>query len=890
MTGEWVCQTDQTRQEKLPNPAKDDSTEPTVTKDAQATESETEPIVTQTPAENPDLGQKATLRQPNDSAKSEIKKPRKRAIVGYPPLPEEELEEKLPSIAKQPGWTCKSDENDSGWNCNLVGPDPAGQSHPVSNVNESIVGTATFSNNQEMIFNDMVSKSPYAPWDKCTVGLGPRPLQVSKETRKKTPVDINADYSDIYDREIITFSGNVDVTRADQRVLADQASYNTESGILNARGNVHYNDQDFSIYSDTAFLNLDDDQGKLRNSQFIYGSVPARGKAKLADIESKSLSRYIDAAYTTCAPDNQDWTLEAGTLEMDRDEGVGTATNAWLEVSGVPIMYVPYFEFPIDDRRKSGILSPVFGLTRDTGFDFTLPYYWNIAPDYDATIIPRIMTKRGLLLGGEFRYLTESSLGHVDGQIIPYDTSAKKTRGALSIVNSSQITPSLYSNMDINWVSDNQYIDEISNTISLTSFSHIRSFADLRYNQSGFGVFAQLENYQTIDPTIPPASRPYRRLPQILVNAAQNIQDTDGLFQFRGEHVYFQRNNTVTSHRIDLKPDISWPIETAGAFVNPKVAFDFTQYFLQGEATGTPDSITRLLPLASVDGGLFFERNFSLGGSELIQTLEPRLYYLYVPDRNQDDIPLFDTSEFDFTILQLFRDNRFNSADRIGDANQLSVAVTSRILEPGTGIQRLDGTLGTIAYFANRNVQLAPGIPPETDRTSSLVAELNGLITNNLSFRSGLQWNPHIGKLNRGLASLHYQDEENRVLNLAYRYRQNLSGITEIEQADGSVRWPLFADLAAVGRMQYSILDDTVLESFIGLEKESCCWRFRVIGRYWVQTNSGSAVDAGKANTGIFVQLEFKGFASFGDKVDRFLERNISGYQGELKGTAIYSE
>ncbi|MGH8497412.1 MAG: LPS-assembly protein LptD [Methylococcales bacterium] len=902
-SGEWLCKTDRARQEKIPEvlkkdaPAKLDATqkqakEPAPSEGKALADQETSPGLEPGRDDSREPYPAATLYKPGDSATplSTMTKSSKTRI----PDPFEETEpedqnEGLPSIAKQPGWACKPDAGGKGWNCNLVGPDPSGQVHPVSAENESVVGTATFDNREELIFRDMLTKIPYNPWDRCTKSLGPRPAKISKGEREKAPVNINADYSDIYDREIVTFKGNVDVTRADQRVLADQATYDTESETLTARGNVHYRDQDYSVYSDTAFINLDADQGKLRNSQFIYGVTPSRGRAKLAERETKSRSRYIDAAYTTCTPGNQDWTLESGTLQVDRDEGVATATNAWLEISGVPIAYVPYFEFPIDDRRKSGILNPAFGLTRNTGFDFTQPYYWNIAPDYDATIIPRIMTKRGLLLGGEFRYLTESSSGHLAGEVLPYDNISKNARGIFSLVNNSQITPSLRSNFDLNGVSDKNYLSQIGNTISLNRSSYIRSTANLQYNQPGLDLSAQLDSYQNIDPTILPANKPYRRLPQILAIASSNFLDTDGLFGIRGEQVYFQRNNTVTGHRTDLKPDFSWPIQTASGFLTPKVALDFTQYFLQCQACGSglearpaknsPDSITRFLPLVSLDGGLYFDREFSLGGSQLTQTLEPRTYYLFVPYTNQDNIPVFDTSEFDFTSSQLFRDNRFNSADRIGDANQISVALTSQILDSRTGVARLDGDLGTIVYLADQKVQLTPDAPRNKDPTSSLIADLNGVISDELKFRSGLQWNPHLGKLTRGNASVQYVDEANRILNLSYRYRLGPNNKQEIKQADASLRWPLLAGLAGVGRMQYSLLDHRVLESFLGFEKESCCWRFRVLGRYWVQTNSTGIVSpTGKANTGIFLQVEFKGFASFGDKVDLFLENNIPGY------------
>ncbi len=852
-TKEWDCKSGLPKAEKTTE-AKDEQPSP------QEIEKPIASMHTETEKSNQNTVSDSTLPRKNDS---DIKA-----------LPVDTI----PAVAKQPGWSCKSDEHDSGWNCSLVGPDPAGKAHPVAGSGEATLGSATFSNQEELIFNDMLSKTPNDPWAQCTSQLGPPAAKISNEARDKAPMVADANFSDIYDKEILTFSGNVDVTRLDQRVLADRATYNTVSKTLNARGNVHYRDQDLSLYSDSAYLNLDNDQARMRNTQFIYGTIPARGRANLANIENKSRSQYFNAAYTTCAPRNQDWTLEAGTLRLDREEGIGTATNAWLEASGVPVFYSPYLEFPIDNRRKSGILVPSFGLKNDTGFDLSIPYYWNIAPNYDATITPRIMSRRGPLLGGEFRYLFPSTQGKFNAELIPYDFVSNRTRGAFSALNTTIFKRNLRGDFDINLVSDDEYLDQIGNAISINTARHLRSQANLRYNISGLNLLTRLESFQTIDQNILDTNKPYRRLPQILATGQKRISNLGGRFSYRGEYVYFQRNNTVTGSRIDLKPNFSWPIETAGAYIDPKVALNYTQYFLSGQESGTPSSISRILPVLSLDSGLTFERDFTLGSTELVQTLEPRIFYLYVPFSDQDDIPLFDTSEFDFTILQLFRDNRFNSADRFGDANQLSVALNSRILEPKSGRQRLDATLGTIVYFDDRKVQRTAATPTATDQTSSIVAELNGQISNNLSFRSGLQWNPYRSVFNRGLASVHYEDEENRIINLAYRYRQNSRGITEIDQADGSFRLPIANGYAGVGRWQYSFLDNQTLESFIGIEKESCCWRFRIIGRYWIQTSRSRILGDGNPNTGVFAQLELKGFTSFGDSVDRFLERNISGY------------
>jgi LPS-assembly protein len=288
------------------------------------------------------------------------------------------------------------------------------------------------------------------------------------------------------------------------------------------------------------------------------------------------------------------------------------------------------------------------------------------------------------------------------------------------------------------------------------------------------------------------------------------------------------------------------------------------------------------LPIASVDVGLMFDRYFTVGESAMTQTLEPRMYYLYVPHKNQDNITLFDTGEYDFNISQLFRDNRFSGTDRVGDANRLSLAITSRIIEATTGLERLRGTLGTIVYFRDRKVQLTAS-NTKTESTSKVIGEIDGLISENLSFRSELQWDPHNDRWNnrrsfdRASASLVYGDEENRILNLAYRYRKDI-----LEQVDVSARWPLFSGWTGFGRGQYSLKavdhgggayprQKQLLSGFFGVEKEACCWRVRVLGRWWRQNNV--------INRGLFVQLELKGFSSFGDNLDQFLMRELPGYR-----------
>ncbi len=787
------------------------------------------------------------------------------------------------AAAPPAGWSCAREADGADWDCKLSGPDPQGFPHPVRDKESEPLLSPSFSYTQEQLFQNMLAKSTIDPWAICSPQLGPPPKPAATISQDEAPIEINANYTDIFQKEIVTLKGNVDVTWANQKIYAEDATYDTVSTTLSAQNNVYYSDQNLSLYSNKAHLKLDTNEGRLRNSLFVLDNVPARGRSSQVDIDSKTRMRLKDVAYTTCAPGNQDWTMEAAKLDLDREAGVGVARDAWLEIKGVPVFYTPYIEFPIDDRRKSGILAPTFGSTDQAGFDFTLPYYWNIAPNYDATIAPRYMTRRGFLLGGNFRYLTEMTQGEIAAELLPQDQVSKKTRGAISALNRTHFTPDLNADFDLNYISDNDYLNEIGNSLVITDFKHIRSRANLRYDPDWMSLRVRVENFQTIDPSITSDNRPYRMLPQIRVDMNEQLGDLDGRFKLRGEYVFFQRDKTVTTNRIDLRPELSWPIQTAGAFVKPAVTVQTTQYWLDNQDLGTPNTITRVLPLISLDSGLVFERNTTLGGNPYIHTLEPRIYYLYVPFTDQNDIPLFDTSENDFTALQLFRNNRFSGADRIGDANQVSLALTSRLLESATGRERLDASIGSIIFFRNRGVTLRPTEPTETSTISNVIGELNAEITDHWSVRSGLQWDPPNSEIDRAQVALRYRDVPGRVFNLAYRFRQdensNRINETVINQIDTSFRWPVITDLHLVGRWQFSFRDDTTLESFVGIEKDSCCWRFRILGRRWITSINNQIIGTGEPNTGVFFQLELKGLASFGDTVDNFLERNISGYQ-----------
>jgi LPS-assembly protein len=860
------------------------------------------------------------------------------------------------------GWTCRpgeGDETGKGWDCSLVGADPRGMAHAVDEKGESTENWAestTITREDEQRFQKMMSLLPADPWKNVCTGGSLRPQPVSefivtardRQARDQAPTEIRSDYFEMLDSEVTNFSGSAELTKADQKLWGDFVTRNTRTNAVNAHGNVIYQEKGLSLSSDTAFLDTDTDRGVYRNSQFILPAVPARGTSRLTHADSSTLSRYETVTYTTCPPGNQDWLLHATNVKINKETGAGTARNAWFEFKDVPIFYTPYMSFPVDQRRMSGFLNPSLGVTRYAGFNFSLPYYFNLAPNYDYTAMPRYLVKRGFQLNNEFRYLTEMTRGRIVLDIVPEDTSAESdnaeidaknrtenqdlphiptTRGQAALLNDTRFTENLTAHIDGNYVSDYRYLNQYGSPLALVDRRNIRSIGYLNYAGDNYSIRAQADYYQTIDPTIIQANaQPYFHLPEIAFNYFNSVADTGLQFDTQVLMDAFETTAGATSfvvtdpatggatsqsfdkttgQRLKLRPRLSYPIQSAAGFITPSFTLLHNEYWLQNpeywtqlqkqlwSASGsynskTGNSETLTAPIFSLDSGAFFERDFELASTPMLQTLEPRLFYVYIPTVKQDDIPVFDSSAYDFTFYQLFRENRFTGSDRIGDANQLTAALTSRFIDQSSGLERLRASVGNIFYFQDRQVTLS-GPPPDTQAqsNSNVVAELAAGITNDWSFRTGGQWNPDRDQIDRGIVALQYNNRQNQILNLAYRYRRNQYTLDCIkgdpnngclDLTDVSFRLPVTQGWHVIGRWQYSLQDQLTLESFLGVERETCCWRFTLLGRHYV-TNIESGGGQNQGNNGVFVQLELKGLTTLGDQVDQFLRREISGYR-----------
>ena len=669
----------------------------------------------------------------------------------------------------------------------------------------------------------------------------------------------------IGDLPTAVMSGGVLLRRDDKLVAAESARYDPVSKALHLEGGVRYEDPGTQILSRSAEFGYVSGRIRFEGAEFSLGSSNSRGAADVIEINQDGKLTFEGVEYTTCPPGSEDWLMQGRSIELDTRKGVGTARGMKLKFKGIPILYAPYLSFPIGDARKSGVLTPEIGSSGRSGNELRVPWYWNIAPNYDATITPRLLTSRGLQIATEFRYLTERSEGLVVVDYLPDDDIIDAARHQIRFEHRTWFGNGWRNQISLRDVSDSQYYEDLGGSLSISSITHLNRSLRFDYYSDNFSVMGQLQDYQTIDDAILDFDEPYRRIPQILVNGRWTTPF--GLrFGINGEIVNFDRDVGVTGWRINASPKLDLPVSKPGWFINPAIAFDYTRYDLKDRLPGEPTDPTRSVPIASLDTGLILER--TMNNSNRIQTIEPRLLYVHIPQRDQDGLPVFDTIAPDINLVQLYRKNRYLGIDRIGDTDHISAGITTRILDTSTGRELLSATIGQTRYFSDRTVAL-PGAPMTSTETSDYIAQLRFLLFKNVDFDFGHQWGSDTTKSE---ARIQYRPATNKVLNLAYRFRRD-----SLEQGDLSWSWPLSTRWNFVGRYNYSIRDEEVLEQFFGLEYESCCWGLRLVSRRYISKRDGTR------DSSFGLQLVLKGMMSVGTAADRLLERGILGYSADLR-------
>ena len=711
-------------------------------------------------------------------------------------------------------------------------------------------------------------------WEICRNAPGAAPPRTTAEMAfdDSLPIEVSADGAVAeLTPEQATFSGNVDLLQGDMRMQAEELHLDRITGEVKARGDVLLSRPDVRVSGDAASYSLNERRGEVEQASYRVTAMRARGDAEHAEFLGDGLSHYRGISYTTCAPGDDAWLLSAKELELDQNEGLGTARHATLRFKGVPLLYAPTFTFPTDDRRRSGVLIPKVGQSTTNGFDVSVPYYLNLAENYDLTLVPRLMSKRGAMLGGEFRFLSKSTEAVLEAEYLPNDRLYDGDRGAARLRSTTRFNSRTTGNLRLGYVSDDEYLEDLGNSLAATSTRYVERAGELRYFGDTWDLLGRLQYYQTIDPTIPPRSLPYSRLPQLLVDLRDPHGIADTTYHLDAEYVNFDRDNSVRGHRVTLFPRISLPLRETWGFLEPKVGAHYMAYSLKDRIPGLNDSPSSITGLFSLDSGLFFDRSASYFGNAAVQTLEPRLYYLYVPYTDQADQPVFDTGIFDFNFDNLFRENRFNGPDRFADANQATLALTSRFVAEETGAELLRTSIGQIFYFQDREVTL-PGEATPTDSRSALVAELAAELGAGWRGRAGLEWDPNGndggGNTEQALAQVNYRDPDRRTFNAAYRLRDEVT-----EQTDLAVYWPVNDAFSIIGRHNYSLQEDRLLEALVGVEYGRCCWRIRALLRQYANSTEDDT------NLGFFVQLELNGLGRLGNDIDEVLERGIYGYR-----------
>ena len=763
-------------------------------------------------------------------------------------------------------------------------------------------------------------------------------------TAEPGSIQIEGDKLDLYLDRKMRASGNAEISKGDQHIYGDNIEYDVQNDELKVNGSARIDLGDSEIKGPALKMRLSESIGEMRDATVTMSNVvsgtgqkeslphndpngytqskllntetiltddpklyqdsyrePAkpiglealppvnntsRGDAQMVFFEGQDKKRLKNARYTTCEAGVDDWYIKAKEIELNDYTQSGTAKNAYVEFKGVPILYTPWISFSLNNERKSGLLTPTIGSTTNTGFEAAVPYYINIAPDKDATVSTRYMSKRGLQLQGTFRYLGESYSG-IDGvEYLDKDSSTDKRRYYANLSHNSTFGNGWSAGYNLEKVSDNQYFSDLSTRIINTSRVNLQQSTYVDYIGDIWHFNALAQKFQTLDGL----SYTYEALPKLTLTADKEWDYvTTDLYS---QYVYYDRNKQApleaTGSRLVVYPSISAPFTQTYGFVTPKLGLHMTQYslknndFIVNGATVTNNTDSRVLPILSVDSGLYFERDFDVlknnnTKSGYTQTIEPRLFYVYIPNQNQDLLPVFDSGLSDLNQTTLFSENQFTGSDRINNANQLSLAFTSRIIDKDTGIERLSATIGQRYYFTDQNVTLPGGIKTSGIR-SDIIGSVSATLSNKWNLDVSSQYNTDNGNFIRNNITTRYNPSPGHLFNFSYLYTKDI-----IEQFDVSGQWPLSPSWYGVGRYNYSLRDSKPIEAVAGLEYDAGCWQARAVIQR-VETATA------QANYGLFFQLELGGLASIGSNPLNLLRRDIPGYLSSSEIPNIYRQ
>ena len=717
-----------------------------------------------------------------------------------------------------------------------------------------------------------------------------RELAAPLQEEMTAVVDFDADEIIVPSKDIVTFKGNVTLDHGLKKLRADEAILNKNDKTFTAKGNIRYKDQQIRLTSDAIELNVDQQSGEINNTKFQFVRGALRGEAGTISIQSSKQLRISDVGITSCPPGEESWLLESSVIEVDTVKGEAEAKNVTLKINDVSIFYFPFISFPIDDRRKSGFLYPSVGTSSRNGLELEVPWYLNIAEDKDATFTGRYLSKRGMMLAAEYRQLTEHSANEIYLEYLPNDDRGlpgNEDRFFYQVNSQYSKGENWRGNVDLSSVSDDDYFYDFGGNYSSGNRNSLRRFAQVSYDDEHLSFKGIVSNDQLLStPT-----DPYSRLPQLRLSLLYPEFFAGLTTNLHVEATAFSHDNAVEAERLYVAPEISMPLNWLSGYIKPQIKLHYSHYSQDDPNNIFSETVSRTVPIYSIDSAMFFDRMLDIGAHNFVQTLEPRLFYLYVPSKEQSDIALFDTTSVNNGVDSLFRENRYSGFDKIGDSNQLSVALTSRFYEQSTGRERMSITFGRAYYLDDREINLAvvengqPAVNLGVDNSanSALITNVKMGLYDNWSIRGELEYDDSANRTEKGVVGLHYISS-GLAINLQHRLKR-YNGFDDVEQAEFSFSLQVSDDLSFVGRWQQDLTKNRTIDSFAGLEYEGCCWAVRLVARRYLNIRldrTGIAVPGtDEFNNGIYLEFILKGLTNIGNSLK--LERDIQGYEDRFK-------
>ncbi len=865
-------------------------------------------------------------------------------------------------------WTCRPGTDGKGWSCQeYEAPGPAYQRphHAVrkSKTSDNQVAAAPGQSaaiatsrsisaaNVDWVPVEQLTQEQRDAMNPACCGSYIEPERTDAEADmnpEDAPLRATADSSEVIQETTAVLTGNVKLTQGYRVLEANKATLDQATDHAELEGNIRMREPGILITGSRAEMDINSGHAVVDNASYLVHDAQARGDASKLENLPENVVILDNSTFTRCEPDSNMWYLKGSEIKLDSNTQQGTGKHVRVNIKGVPVFYTPYIRFPLGDERQSGFLFPSISSSDSNGFDIATPYYLNLAPNYDATITPRYIADRGAMLETEFRHLSENfetdvSLGFLssddgggndDDQLGKLDTNGDpitqetidrhegEDRWLLAVDQTGGLSERWNSRIDYTSVSDKDYFRDLDTaSLAVSSATHLKKSGEFGYRFDNWDLTVKAEEFQTISEN---TETPYKQLPKINLNG--DYRFGDWVLELDNEYVDFDHRDDywndetsprITGERAFFDYSASWDKRWIWGFVKPTATVKSLHYSLDSDGLNADadDSISITVPQASLDMGLYFEREGSMFGNDYIQTFEPRAFYFYSDYESHDDLfditagsgsranVDFDTSELTFSYSQLFRDSRFSGNDRIGDDNRLSVGLTSRFIEASTGIERFSASLGQIYYYDDRAVDLtltkdqALLDADNTANSSEIAAQLAARIGDHWTMSTDIAWDDDDNDtVSRGSSSLRYMDDDYRIFNLTYRYSRrsgkadvndidndgNTDEIinNDIDQADLSFIWPIAGDWSMVGRGYHDFTFRRELESMVGVEYNSCCYRMRVVARRWLDNDLANVIDDEELeyDKGIFFEFQLKGLGGIGSKVSGILSDGIYGY------------